>query len=110
MSIINKNTVKQLQAELAAAKAEITRLKQQNASLLERLAHAFNAATPKKPASTLVSSPLIFPPLTFPSLTSGTSSQMAAPRTFSVPSVNHGYKFLYATASLSVNYALACVN
>ena len=74
MSIINKNTVKQLQAELAAAKAEITRLKQQNASLLERLAHAFNAATPKKPASTLVSSPLIFPPLTFPSLTSGTSS------------------------------------
>ncbi|KAL4209314.1 hypothetical protein AB4K20DRAFT_1969898 [Rhizopus microsporus] len=76
MSIINKNTVKQLQAELAAAKAEITRLKQQNASLLERLAHAFNAATPKKPASTLVSSPLIFPPLTFPSLTSGTSSKL----------------------------------
>ncbi|EIE76310.1 hypothetical protein G6F46_002781 [Rhizopus delemar] len=31
-------TVKQLQAELAAAKAEINRLQQQNASLLERLA------------------------------------------------------------------------
>ncbi|KAG0848210.1 hypothetical protein G6F57_012324 [Rhizopus arrhizus] len=50
-------TVKQLQAELAAAKAEITRLKQQNASLLERLAHASNAIASKKPVSTLVSSP-----------------------------------------------------
>ncbi|CEG70487.1 hypothetical protein RMATCC62417_06376 [Rhizopus microsporus] len=72
--------VKQLQAELAAAKAEITRCKQQNASLLERLAHASNAATPKKPASTLVSSPPVSPPLTSPSLTSKTSSQPKPPQ------------------------------
>ncbi|KAG0984388.1 hypothetical protein G6F57_010711 [Rhizopus arrhizus] len=65
----------QLQAELAAAKAEITRLKQQNASLLERLAHASNAVASKKPASTLVSSPPVSPPLTSPSLASETSSQ-----------------------------------
>jgi hypothetical protein len=51
-------TVKQLQAELAAAKAEINRLKQQNFSLLERLAHAPNTATSKKPTSTMISSPL----------------------------------------------------
>ncbi|KAG0803556.1 hypothetical protein G6F20_013423 [Rhizopus arrhizus] len=107
-------TVKQLQAELAAAKAEITRLKQQNASLLERLAHASNAVASKKPASTLVSNPPVSPPLTSPSLASETSSQpkspqkaaklksstplpsqMAAAGTFSVRSTNHGYKFLY---------------
>ncbi|CEG74918.1 hypothetical protein RMATCC62417_10046 [Rhizopus microsporus] len=120
--------VKQLQAELAAAKAKITRLKQQNTSLLERLAHASNAAAPKKPASTLVSSPPVSRSLASPSLTSETSSQpkppqkrppssdlgspplqkaaklkdstllpsqMAAARIFSVPSANHGYKFLY---------------
>lgn len=121
-------TVKQLQAELAAAKAEITRLKQQNASLIERLAHASNAAAPKKPASTLISPPPELPPPTSPSLASQSSlqpkppqkrppssdldspplqkaaklkastllpSQMAAARTFSVPSANHGYKFIY---------------
>lgn len=73
-------TVKQLQAELAAAKAEITRLKQQNASLLERLAHASNAVASKKPASTLVSNPPVSPPLTSPSLASETSSQPKSPQ------------------------------
>lgn len=45
--------VKQLQAELAAAKVEIIRLKQQNASPLELFAHAPNTTAPKKLASTL---------------------------------------------------------
>ncbi|RCI00238.1 hypothetical protein CU097_015725 [Rhizopus azygosporus] len=68
-----------LQAELAAVKAEITRLKQ-NASLLERLAHASNVAAPKEPASTLISSPPASLPLTSPSLTSETSSQPKPPQ------------------------------
>ncbi|KAG0764393.1 hypothetical protein G6F16_006911 [Rhizopus arrhizus] len=105
-------TVKQLQAELAAAKAEITRLKQQNASLLERLAHASNAIASKKPVSTLVSSPTGIsstykrpppsdlgssPPQKAAKLKASTPlpSQMAAAGTFSVRSTNHGYKFLY---------------
>ena len=67
-------TVKQLQAELDAAKAEITWLKQQNPSPLDRLAHASNAAAPKKPAFTLVSSPRVSPPLMFPLLTTEASS------------------------------------
>ncbi|KAL4211096.1 hypothetical protein AB4K20DRAFT_1967674 [Rhizopus microsporus] len=99
-------TVKQLQAELAA-----------------RLAHASSAPAPKKPAPTLVSSPPASLPLTSPSLTSETStqtkppqkrppssdlgspslqkaatllpSQMTAARTFSVSFANHGYKLLY---------------
>ncbi|KAG0777483.1 hypothetical protein G6F22_011842 [Rhizopus arrhizus] len=79
-------TVKQLQAELAAAKAEITRLKQQNASLLERLAHASNAVASKKPASALVSSPPVSPPLTSPSLASETSSQPNSPQKRPPPS------------------------
>ena len=79
-------TVKQLQAELAAAKAEITRLKQQNASLLERLVHASNAVASKKPASTLVSSPPVSPPLTSPSLASETSSQPKSPQKRPPPS------------------------
>ncbi|KAG0815849.1 hypothetical protein G6F18_013061 [Rhizopus arrhizus] len=79
-------TVKQLQAELAAAKAEITRLKQQNASLLERLAHASNAVASKKPASTLVSSPPVSSPLTSPSLSSETSSQLKSPQKRPPPS------------------------
>ncbi|KAG1134509.1 hypothetical protein G6F38_013156 [Rhizopus arrhizus] len=118
-------TVKQLQAELAAAKAEITRLKQQNASLLERLAHASNAFASKKPAPTLVSSPPVSPPLTSPSLASETSSQPKSPQKRPPPS-NLGSSppqkaaklkastplpsQMAAAGTFSVKYALVCDN
>ncbi|CEG68516.1 hypothetical protein RMATCC62417_04764 [Rhizopus microsporus] len=73
-------TVKQLQAVLAATKAEITRFKQQNASLLERLAHTSNVAATKKPASTLASSSLVFPPRTSLSLASDFQLQPKPPQ------------------------------
>ncbi|KAG1319783.1 hypothetical protein G6F62_011672 [Rhizopus arrhizus] len=118
-------TVKKLQAELAAAKAEITRLKQQNASLLEQLAHASNAVASKKPASTLVSSPPVSPPLTSPSLASETSSQPKSPQKRPPPS-NLGSSppqkaaklkastplpsQMAAAGTFSVKYALVCDN
>ncbi|KAG1315296.1 hypothetical protein G6F64_000776 [Rhizopus arrhizus] len=111
-------TVKQLQTELAAAKAEINRLQQQNASLLEQLAQApsttaltgvSTAAVSRTPASPsslqLKPSTKSLPP---PELKSSpfqkTSkskyapplpSQTAAARTFSPPSINQGLKYLY---------------
>ncbi|KAG1322772.1 hypothetical protein G6F62_010057 [Rhizopus arrhizus] len=117
-------TVKQLQAELAAAKAEITRLKQQNASLLERLAHVSNAVASKKPASTLVSSPPVSPPLTSPSLASETSSQPKSPQKRPPPSdlgssPQKAAKLkaftplpsqMAAAGTFSVKYALVCDN
>ncbi|KAG1175842.1 hypothetical protein G6F46_009509 [Rhizopus delemar] len=106
-------TVKQLQAELAAAKAEINRLQQQSASTLERLGQAssttvptrvFTATVPRSPASPpslQLKPPTKRPPP--PELESvplqkaskskyapPLPSQTAAARTFSPPSTNHG--------------------
>ncbi|ORE16170.1 hypothetical protein BCV71DRAFT_272308 [Rhizopus microsporus] len=66
-------TVKQLRAELAAAKAEITRLLW---SSLHWRSPPFQKASKFKDPTSL-------------------PSQMADARTFNVPSVDHGYKFLY---------------
>ncbi|KAG1313659.1 hypothetical protein G6F62_014053 [Rhizopus arrhizus] len=118
-------TVKQLQAELAASKAEITRLKQQDASLLERLAHASNAVASKKPTPTLVSCPPVSPPLTSPSLASETSSQSKSPQKRPPPSdlgsspPQKAAKLkastllpsqMAAAGTFSVKYALVCDN
>ncbi|KAG1596801.1 hypothetical protein G6F47_007878 [Rhizopus delemar] len=111
-------TVKQLQAELAAAKAEINRLQQQNASLLERLAQSPSTTVPKRvpiatvprppasPSSLQLKPPTKRPPP--PELESvplqkasksknapPLPSQTAAARTFSPPSTNQGFKYLY---------------
>ncbi|KAG1145256.1 hypothetical protein G6F37_005655 [Rhizopus arrhizus] len=59
---------------------------QQNASLLERLAHASIAVASKKPTPTLVSCPPVSPPLTSPSLASETSSQPKSPQKRPPPS------------------------
>ncbi|KAG1046909.1 hypothetical protein G6F43_010622 [Rhizopus delemar] len=58
---LNVPTVKQLQAELAAAKAEINRLQQQNASLIEWLSQTstVTASTHAPPAT-------VFHPPAFP--------------------------------------------
>ncbi|KAG1517857.1 hypothetical protein G6F46_000457 [Rhizopus delemar] len=110
-------TVKQLQAELAAAKAEINRLQQQNASLLERLAQAPSTTVPKRvpiatvprppasPSSLQLKPPTKRPPP--PELESTPlqkaskskyapplPSQTAAARTFSPPSTNQGSRVL----------------
>ncbi|KAG1050100.1 hypothetical protein G6F43_007608 [Rhizopus delemar] len=50
-------TVKQLQAELAAAKAEINRLQQYNASLLEQLAQAPFTTVPTRVSTATASCP-----------------------------------------------------
>ncbi|KAG1638921.1 hypothetical protein G6F44_008351 [Rhizopus delemar] len=50
-------TVKQLQAELAAAKAETNRLQQHNASLLELLAQAPSTTVPKRVSTATASRP-----------------------------------------------------
>ncbi|CEG80174.1 hypothetical protein RMATCC62417_14544 [Rhizopus microsporus] len=102
-------TLKQLQAELSAAKAEIAQLQQQNASLRERLvqvSHATDlpAANPsaatrpqpsQKRASTL--DPQLPPPAKIPrpNTMKLLPSQAAAVRTFSPPSSNQGFKYLY---------------
>ncbi|KAG1545579.1 hypothetical protein G6F45_013631 [Rhizopus arrhizus] len=111
-------TVKQLQAELAAAKAEINRLQQQNASLLERLAQAPSTTVPKRvpiatvprppasPSSLQLKPPTKRPPppelesaplqkASKPKYAPPLPSQTAAARTFSPPSTNQGFKYLY---------------
>ncbi|KAG1557857.1 hypothetical protein G6F49_005010 [Rhizopus delemar] len=110
--------VKQLQAELAATKAEINRLQQQNASLLERLAQAPSTTVPKRvpiatvsrppasPSSLQLKPPTKRPPP--PELESTPlqkaskskyapplPSQTAAARTFSSPFTNQDFKYLY---------------
>ncbi|KAG1046560.1 hypothetical protein G6F43_010959 [Rhizopus delemar] len=54
-------TVQQLQAELAAAKAEINRLQQQNASLLEQLAELSITTAPTLVSTATISRPSVFP-------------------------------------------------
>ncbi|EIE90609.1 hypothetical protein G6F46_007817 [Rhizopus delemar] len=110
-------TVKRLQIELAAAKAEINRLQQQNASLLERLAQAPSTTVPTRVSTATVPHPSASPsslqlkPSTkhppSPELESASLqkafkskyalplySQMAAARTFSPPSTNQGNRVL----------------
>ncbi|CEG73418.1 hypothetical protein RMATCC62417_08808 [Rhizopus microsporus] len=89
-------TLKQLQAELPAAKAEIARLQQQNASLRERLAQVSPAT--ELPAVNL--SAVTRPPESpwkrcRPTATKPLPSQAAAARTFSHPSANQDFKYLY---------------
>ncbi|KAG1055838.1 hypothetical protein G6F43_002232 [Rhizopus delemar] len=110
-------TVKQLQAELAAAKAEINRLQQQNASLLERLAQdpptivptcVSTAAVSCSPAShsslqlklsTKPSKSKYAPPL---------PSQTAAAHTFGSPSTNQGFKYLYLSIQPPLSIRQIC--
>ncbi|KAG1047211.1 hypothetical protein G6F43_010330 [Rhizopus delemar] len=58
---LNMPTVKQLQTELAATKAEINQLQQQNASLLERLSQTSNATAPTHASTATVFRPPAFP-------------------------------------------------
>ncbi|KAG1447747.1 hypothetical protein G6F46_012374 [Rhizopus delemar] len=110
-------TVKQLQAELAAAKAEINRLQQYNASLLEQLAQApfttvptrvstatascppaslsslqLKPSTKRPPSPELESAPL--QKVSKPKYAPPHPSQTAAARTFSPPSTNQGNRVL----------------
>ncbi|CEG77626.1 hypothetical protein RMATCC62417_12340 [Rhizopus microsporus] len=109
-------TLKQLQAKLAAAKAEIARLQQQNTSLREGLAQVSPAtellvANPsaatrppespwqRQPSQKRPSPPdCEFPPpikVTRPNTTKLLPSQAAAARTFSPLSSNQDFKYLY---------------
>ncbi|EIE75751.1 hypothetical protein RO3G_00455 [Rhizopus delemar RA 99-880] len=58
---LNIPIVKQLQAELAAAKAEINRLQQHNASLLELLAQSPSTTVPKRVSTDTVLRPPVSP-------------------------------------------------
>ncbi|CEG84515.1 hypothetical protein RMATCC62417_18306 [Rhizopus microsporus] len=115
-------TLKQLQAELSAAKAEIARLQQQNTSLRERLAQVFRATElpaanhsavnhsavtrpPESPWQRQPSQKRPSPPDSELPLSTKVArltaakplpSQAAASRTFSPPSANQGFKYLYA--------------
>ncbi|CEG74418.1 hypothetical protein RMATCC62417_09642 [Rhizopus microsporus] len=105
-------TLKQLQAELSAVKAEIAQLQQQNASLRKRLAHVFHAidlpaanpsaATHPQPSQNRASTPdpQLPPPTKFPRPNTMKSlpSQAAVARTFSLPSSNQSFKYLYVPA------------
>ncbi|EIE80500.1 hypothetical protein RO3G_05205 [Rhizopus delemar RA 99-880] len=110
-------TINQLQAELAAAKAEINRLQQQNASLLERLAQSPSTTVPKRvliatvphppasPSSLQLKPPTKRPPppelepaplqkASKPKYAPPLPSQTTAARTFSPPSTNQGNRVL----------------
>jgi hypothetical protein len=54
-------TVKQLQAELAAVKAEINQLQHQNTPLLERLSQTSNTTAPTHDSTAAVFCPPAFP-------------------------------------------------
>ncbi|EIE87683.1 hypothetical protein RO3G_12394 [Rhizopus delemar RA 99-880] len=111
-------TVQQLQAELAAAKTEINRLQQQNASLLEQLAELSITTAPTLVSTATISRPSAFPlslqlkpytkrhpspELEFPLHQKASKSkyapllpsQTAAVRTFSPPSTNQEFKYLH---------------
>ena len=110
-------TLKQLQAELYAAMAEIVQLQQQNASLRERLTQVYPATElpaanlsavarlPESPWQRQPSHKLPFPPdsefpspikVARPNITKPLPSQAAAAaRTFSPSSANQGFKYLY---------------
>ncbi|ORE06240.1 hypothetical protein BCV72DRAFT_256428 [Rhizopus microsporus var. microsporus] len=112
-------TSKQLQAELSAAKAEIARLQQQSVSLHERLAQVFLAtelpatkpSAPTRPPQSPWQRQLsqkrpslpdseLSPPtkIARPAATKPLPSQAAAARTFSPPSANQNFKYLYVPA------------